>query len=455
MPVRKVSQCAKFPGLFVALILLPVTARGAEYIQQAGPVPGKAEDIVSALGYAFANPKEQPWYLLDDLKSALEDTHPFISDSTLAFDLRTFSFDRKNALLPDGDAMAVGGQLRYGSGDWNGFSVEASWYNSTEVDANGTPTGLLTLENENINVLGEANLSYEFGQGVLEGSELTLYRQKLSLPYLNTQDSRMLPSTHEGYLLQGKSSEVDYVVGHITQFKQRSDDQFRSLSEVAGAPGTDEGLTLIGAQLPLSEHLTVGAITQYGWDTFNTLYSETSYSNKLSENLDFQLSGQYTNQRSVGDELLGNFDTWHTAAQAAFGWRGAMIRLAGSRTGDGAGIRAPWGGKPGYLSIQRSDFDAANERAVMLGFSYNTEYFSSMGLSSFVNIAHGWDGRIATEGINLPDRTEYNLTVDYKPPSGTLQGLWVRLRWAHLDIERDGKTVRDVRLIVNYQLPLI
>ncbi|MEP5320631.1 OprD family outer membrane porin, partial [Marinobacter alexandrii] len=412
-------------------------------------------DIVSALGYAFANPKEQPWYLLDDLKEALEDTHPFISDSTLAFDLRTFSFDRKNAVLSDGDALAVGGQLRYGSGNWNGLSVEAAWYNSTEVDASGTPTGLLTLNNENINVLGEANLSYQFSDGVLEGGELKLYRQKLNLPYLNTQDSRMLPSTHEGYMLQGKSSEVDYVVGHITQFKQRSDDQFRYLSEVAGAQGTDEGLTLIGAQIPLTEHLTVGAITQYGWDTFNTFYSESSYSNKFSENLDFQLSGQYTNQRSVGDEIVGSFDTWHAAAQAALRWRGAMVRLAGSRTGDGARIRAPWGGKPGYLSIQRSDFDAANERAVMLGFSYNTEYFSSLGLSSFVNIARGRDGRIAAEGVDLPDRTEYNLTVDYKPPGGALRGLWLRLRWAHLDVERDGKTVRDIRLIVNYTLPLI
>lgn len=439
----------------MALLLLPGPALAAEYIEQSGPIPSSAQDLVGALGYAFAHPEEQPWYLLDDLKEALEDTHPFISDSTLSFDLRTFSFDRKNALLPDGDAWAVGGQLRYGSGDWNGFSVEAAWYNSTELDANGAPTGLLTAENENINVLGEANLSYAFEQGMLEGSELTLYRQKLSLPYLNTEDSRMLPSTHEGYMLQRAGSGLDYVLGHITKFKERSDDEFRYLSEVAGAQGTDKGLTLAGTQVSLSERLTVGAINQYGWDTFNTLYSETSYSNSLSEGVDLRFSGQYTNQRSVGDELLGSFNTWHAAAQAALSWRGAMIRLAGSRTGDGARIRAPWGGKPGYLSIQRSDFDTANERAIMLGLSYNTAYFSAMGLSSSVNIARGWDGRIATEGIDLPDRTEYNLTVDYKPPTGPLKGLWLRLRWAHLDIDRDGDTARDIRVIVNYQLPLI
>jgi outer membrane porin, OprD family len=442
-------------GLLIALLSLTVPAMSAEYMQQQGPVPSSAEDLLGALGYAFSHPEEQPWYLLDDLKIALEDTHPFISDSTLAFDLRTFSFDRKNSVLPDGDAWALGGQLHYSSGDWNGFSVEASWYNSTELDANGAPTGLLSSSNDNINVLGEANLRYRFEQDLLQGSELTLYRQKLRLPYLNTEDSRMLPSTHEGYILQRAGSGLDYVVGHVTKFKERSGDEFRYLSEVAGAKGTDEGLTLAGAQLPLGENLTIAAINQYGWNTFNTLYTEASFNDRLSESLDFKLSGQYTNQRSIGDELVGGFSTWHAAGQAALSWRGAIVRLAGSRTGDGARIRAPWGGKPSYLSIQRSDFDTANERAVMLGLSYNTEYLSSLGLSSFVNIAHGWDGRIASEGIDLPDRTEYNLTVDYKPPGGPLRGLWLRLRWAHLDVERDGDTARDIRLIINYQLPLI
>ncbi len=422
---------------------------------QQQPAPTRAGDLLGALGYAFTHPTEQPWYLLDDLKVALEDTHPFISDSKLGFDFRTFSMDRKNGTLPDGDAWAIGGQLRLESGDWNGLSMGVAWYNSTEIDSTGTPTGLLTKKNDNINVLGEASVRYRFDHSILEGSELSLYRQKLSMPFINTKDIRMLPTTHEGYLLQRTDSQFDYVVGHITRIKLFDDDEFRYLSEVAGAEGSDDGATVAGAQVGLGDNLTVGAVTQYGWDTFNTLYSETSYSREVSETLDFRLSGQYTNQRSVGDELIGDFHTWQGALQAAMGWRGGVIRLAGSRTGDGARIRGPWGGKPSYLSIQRSDFDSASERAVMLGLSYNTEYFSSLGLSSFANIAHGWDRRLASENSDLPDRTEYNLTVDYKPPKGPLRGLWLRLRWAHVDVEGDSSTVRDIRVIVNYDLSLL
>ena len=58
-------------------------------------------------------------------------------------------------------------------------------------------------------------------------------------------------------------------------------------------------------------------------------------------------------------------------------------------------------------------------------------------------------------GADLPDRTEYNLTVDYKPPLGLLQGLWLRLRYAQLDIEGDGETVRDIRIIMNYDFPIL
>ncbi len=92
---------------------------------------------------------------------------------------------------------------------------------------------------------------------------------------------------------------------------------------------------------------------------------------------------------------------------------------------------------------------------MLLGLSYNPEYFTSLGWSSFFNVAHGWDRRLASENLELPDRTEYNWTLDYKPPEGMLRGLWLRFRWAHVDVEGDGGSVRDLRLILNYDLSLL
>ncbi len=434
--------------------LTPATY-AAEYIEQDGPASSRIGDVQEAIGYAFKHPQEQRWYLMDDLKNALSDSPPFLRDTKFSFDFRSYMFDRHNTIIEDGSATAVGGQFRYESGEWNNLSTKLAWYNSSKISANGTATGLLTSENSNINILGEASLKYQFDTTALKGADLTLYRQQLNLPYLNKEDSRMLPSTHEGYVLQQGSKGLDYVLGHITKFKSRDSDEFVYMSEAAGVQDSNEGVTVTGIQLPIDDRLTLGAINIYGWDTFNTFYSETSYTDAILNGVDFRFSGQYTHQHSVGDEALSSFQTWHAALQAQFGWRGAILRLAGSRTADGAGIRSPWGGKPGYLSIQRSGFDAANERAVLLGLSYNTDYFSSLGLSSFINIAYGEKGRLPSQGIELPSRTEYNITVDYKPPGGTLKGLWLRLRWAHLDINGNSDNVSDVRIVVNYQLPLL
>ena len=231
--------------------------------------------------------------------------------------------------------------------------------------------------------------------------------------------------------------------------------RFVSMSEAAGAQRTHQGVTVAGARFPVNANFTIGAVNFYGWDTFNTLYAEATYHAALRGNLDLRLSGQFTDQRSVGDELVGEFDTNHVAARVAFGWRGAVVRIAASVTSDHAGIRSPWGGRPTYLGLQRLDFDRANEKAVLLGLSYNTAFFSKLGLSSYINIARGSDAQNPFTGADLPDQTEYDLTVDWKPPSGLLQGLWVRARYARLDIEGDGETVRDIRIIVNYSIPFL
>ena len=49
---------------------------------------------------------------------------------------------------------------------------------------------------------------------------------------------------------------------------------------------------------------------------------------------------------------------------------------------------------------------------------------------------------------------ELNVTLSYKPGQAILRGLWFRARYASLD--RDGGTsIRDVRLIFNYEIPLL
>jgi hypothetical protein len=427
----------------------------AEYIRQESPQPASAKDLDESISYAFTDAPLSDRFVMQNLKQFLEDKPEFWRDARFSLALRNYLFERHNAPDDKPEAYVVGGQVGVESGWWNNVGVKLSYYNSSEIDADGPDTGLLAPGQKNISVLGEANLRIRLTSGLLEGSEIRLYRQTLNLPFINKHDIRQVPAAHEAYVISRKDSQLDYIVGHITQFKDYDSDDFVKMAEAAGADDSNKGVSVAGVRYPLSAATTIGAANYYGWDSFNTFFAEATHHTALGAKLDLRLSGQFTDQRSVGDELVGDFDTRQFAARAALGWRGAIITVAGSIVDAEASIRKPWGGTPSYLSIQRLDFDRANEKSVLFGLSYNTDFFSSLGLSSYINIAHGWDAEDPVTGLPVPDRTEYDITVDFKPPRTLLNGLWIRARYNYIDTEDDGENVHDFRLIINYNIPFI
>ena len=437
-----------------ALISWAIAAQSAEYISAESPTPESARLLQGPFAHAFRERPRRVRTLMSNWKQRLENEAPFWRDTKFGFDLRSFSFDRKNAGDDTREAWAIGGKLAYESGRFQGFGLRAAFYSSTELSASGGDTGLLAPGQKDINVLGEANLSYQFDSTPLKGSTIRLYRQTLDVPYINKQDIRMLPISHEGYTIGGQHDRVGYIAGHITKIKDYDSDKFVHMSEAAGAEGTKKGVSVVGVRVPVTPKLTIGVGDLYGWDTFNTFYTEASYHTVLG-GLGTRFSAQFTHQHSVGDELVGDFNTHHAAARVALGWRGAVLKLGGSVTSNDANIQSPWGGKPSYLSLMRLDFDRANEKALLVGLSYNSERLARYGLSGYFNIAWGSDAEDPATGSGLPDRVEYNITLDWKPPSKPLEGLWVRARYAQLDIQGDGDAVRDIRIIVNYRIPFL
>ena len=441
--------------VMLAWLCASTTGHAVEYIRQESPQPGSAGEIQEPIDYAFTEVPLSDRFLMKKTKKRLEDQPEFWRDASFSFDLRNYLFERYNSADDKPEAFAIGGQLAFESGWWKNFGVRTAFYNSTKIDADGPDSGLIAPGQENINILAEAKLRYRITDSILKGSVVNLYRQTLTMPFVNKHDIRMLPATYEAYTLSRKNTKLNYMVGHITKFKDYDSDKFVSMSEAAGAADSDKGVTAIGGRYSVTGQYSFGAGFLFGWDTFDTFFTEGTYTTTITDNADVRLSTQLTKQRSSGDELVGHFSTHQFAAKSAFGWRGFIITLAASITDDGANIRKPWGGSPTYISLQRADFDRANEKALLLGLSFNSLLFSSSGLSTFINIAHGTDAKDPATGLALPDRTEYDITVDWKPPEGFLEGLWVRARYNHIDNEGDGVNNRDYRLILNYTLPFL
>lgn len=66
---------------------------------------------------------------------------------------------------------------------------------------------------------------------------------------------------------------------------------------------------------------------------------------------------------SVGDELVGKFQTDQFGIKSDMSYAGAVLTLAYVQTGNGGDILNPWGGSPSYSSLILEDFDRAGEKA--------------------------------------------------------------------------------------------
>ncbi len=418
--------------------------------------PGSAED-------APPPPPGPPLErLFAPLKEKMAPLPPFLRDTDLKAHFRTYYFNRTNPDDSENEAWAFGGWINYQSG-WllDTFSMGATLYGSAPLYAPIDKDGTLLLKTgqEGYYVPGEAwgALRYK-DYALLKG-----YRQLVDQPYINPQDNRMTPNTFEGVTLGGKVAWIQYLGGYLWQIKPRNADEFISMSEQAGAAGSNDGVGLFGIRLMPVEGLRIDVSNQYGVNTFNTLYAEADHRHPLNEDWTLRLGAQFTDQRAVGDALLAPADGKYWSTQAG----GARVQLmyreltltgAFSMTGAGNTIQTPWGTFPGYLTLIEHDFNQAREKAVLIGAACDFSKTLAQGLSANVNFAWGWDAINPSTRKRAPNEAEYDFTVDYRPAwvwPTFLQGLWFRARSAILD-QQDAKTLGfQFRITVNWERDLL
>jgi len=383
-----------------------------------------------------------------------EDLPPFLRDSSLVLSPRLYYFNRERDQTNDSQAAALGGALAYRSGEWREtVSIGATLFTTQQLYAPSDEpgSGLLSQDEDGFTVLGEAFVDLR----TPDETHFRLFRQSINLPYVNKNDIRMIPNTFEALqIFNVDDPNFNWVAGHVTKIKQLDSDDFVYMSEAAGAPGSNDGTSMIGARYNFSNNADIGAINHYSWNVFNTFYAEANGAWDIGNDTAVRLSAQFTDLRTVGDELIGSFETQNFGIRAAASYKGAVFTFAYSHTDDEAGIQNPFGGYPGYISLIVRDFDRAGEDAWLLGASYDFKHIGLPGLSGFVNYASGDtpDSGIAAS----PDETELNFTLDFRPNGGFFDGFWLRARAAFVDEKGTGSNdLEDYRLILNYSIPLL
>ncbi|MGB5734197.1 MAG: OprD family outer membrane porin [Thiohalocapsa sp.] len=451
--------------LAAALLLtnaLCVRASEPDYLTQKGPMVESPEALDTAIDYLGRPDKRAP---VKAETAPTPDAAPpapkglvseLLAGAKFGGQFRTYYLERLRDGATDSQAWAAGGSLGFKSGLWRerlGFGV--TLYTSQPVYApkDKPGSGLLAPVQDGYTVLGESYLLLRpFGTSYLQ-----LWRQGMELPYVNKHDTRMTPNTFEAYLLFDRDAKrFNYVVGYVDKIRKRTETTWQSLSSAAGADA-DRGASVLGARWRFGERANIGAIDIFGIDTFNTVYTEATAALTPTDDeaeLEMRLSAQYTDQRSVGEALIGRFQTYQVGGKFDIGAYGATLTLAYTDTGSGADIQNPWGGVPSYNSVIVEDFDSAGERAWRIGAAYDFARIGLNGVSGFVNYTAG---NTPDSGSNArPNTDELDLTLDWRPKNGKLDGLWLRGRMAVINAAGPGAVdQQDFRIILNYDFNLL
>jgi hypothetical protein len=438
----------------------PVMAQ--EVISQEEPTPSSTDEVKTPMGRTFEEkekpplPRFFPW-----LKEQLKDTPAFFRDTKLNLNLRTYYFYRDKYDDTKSEAWTLGGALSYQSG-WflDRFSVGGVLYTSQKLFGPEDRDGTLLLKPSQD---GYTQVGQLYGRvKLIEDNFLNIYRYEYNTPYINKNDNRMTPSTFEGYTFNGTYGGKDgalgfrYGGGYITKIKERNSDRFVWMSQDAGAD-VKRGVGVGGGSVSY-KGLTFGAIDYFSDDIINIFYTEGSYRFRVMDNLGFLFSAQFADQHSVGDDHLKgfSFNTNQIGIKSDISYGGAVLTLGYTHTSRGDDMQSPWGGYPGYTSVQVQDFNRAGEDAFMVKGSYDFKGLGLEGVTAYALFVHGWGRVNPTTKAKVANENEFDADVQWRPPWKCVKGLWFRMRYAMVhQYERPNDTINDFRVIVNYDIPLL
>jgi hypothetical protein len=58
-------------------------------------------------------------------------------------------------------------------------------------------------------------------------------------------------------------------------------------------------------------------------------------------------------------------------------------------------------------------------------------------------------------GLSLPDRREFDFTIDYQVKTGWLRGFWLRVRASVVDTDGEERTSNELRVTLSHAIPVL
>ncbi len=234
----------------------------------------------------------------------------------------------------------------------------------------------------------------------------------------------MLPNTVEGAVLMRRRDEAqtfDYGIGYLWGFKARDSSHFEPFSEELGVT-ENRGVLAAGAKLMPIEGLTLGAIDYLIADVLNTTFAEADWIIRAAP-MQFRFSANYTDQRTVGADLIAGapYETDQVAVRFAASYADVTLLVAGSQNGEGAALQGPFGSFPAYTVLDQLNFNEAGQETAVVGAAYDLSHLVLDGLKLQIALRLGLGcGRCAQrQAADAAKRVQYRAGIPaHRGPAG-------------------------------------
>lgn len=352
-----------------------------------------------------------------------------------------------------------------------GFGIDAFGLQGIKLDSSGSKFGNNQLSARKNGTKAADNFSRAGGavKARLSSTTLKYGEQFVSLPVLDTSDSRLLPQTTTGFLVT--SNEIDNLelnLGHFTalnaqdaaRFDSRFDGRLRSLNLIGGRYNFTNDLSA-------AYYYSDADLGHKGADEtrIKKHYTNVNYNlplaNAQSLNFDFNMYNSKFNYKEDSNKTHNNI--WSLAVAYNF---------LDAHTLTFAHQRVTGGNKDGYVyehdggdtvyvanSFQYQDFEKQGEKSFQARYDLDMATYGVPGLSFMTRYARGTNIKNNETGRNDGKNWEGNVEAKYVLQSGVAKDLSFRVRHAtYRGNDTANETNLDnneVRLIVEYPLSIL
>ncbi len=371
-------------------------------------------------------------------------------EATFSASTRTFYFHRDpHDGAEDRVALTQALRLDFESAQLaDRFSFGASLFANMKLDGHGNDagTGLLHVDSN-----GDTESYARIGQAYVnvaltENSQLRAGHMVLGTPILHDLDNRATPSSTQAIMLEANLGGADVYAVYSDRAAGRTGTSYNKYT----AMGEDYDVIVVGGGYSFDNGLGVHAAYGVADDYQKQLYLNVSHTYEMSDNNSLLIDLYHYDGEADGNLYSNSAYNATLTNLAARYSMGDMAFTASFQTvgGDNA-YDISWGGNDTTLyntwnSVQYNDFNRKDEDSWQLRADYKVA--SVPGLKGFVRHV---EGEYDNGGGNDVDEAESNLDISYAVQDGSLKGLNMRLRYAHITADAD-EDIDELRLIGNY-----